>query len=133
MFPGDSYIIGDTAYPLKTWLVTGFKDNGRLNREQQRFNFILSSKRMKIEHTFGLFKGRFRKLKVMMDLDLLEDIPLIVITACVLHNFCLLNEEDVDELLDPHQEDEVNNFENIFGDPEEAASKRNELMEMVCC
>ena len=87
---------------------------------------------MKIEHTFGLFKGRFKKLKVMMDLDLVEDIPLIVITACVLHNFCLLNEEDVDEFLDPHQEGEVNNFENIFGDPEEAASKRNELMEMVC-
>ena len=89
MFPGDSYIIGDTAYPLKTWLVTGFKDNGLLNREQQRFNFILSSKIMKIEHTFGLFKGRFRKDKVIMDLDLVEDIPLIVITACVVHNFCL--------------------------------------------
>ena len=43
-----------------------------------------------------------------MDLDLVEDIPLIVITACVLHNFCLLNEEYVDEFLDPHQEDEVN-------------------------
>ena len=38
MFPGDSYIIGDTAYPLKTWLVTGFRDNGRLSKEQQRFN-----------------------------------------------------------------------------------------------
>ena len=24
------YIIGDAAYPLKTWLLTGFKDNGHL-------------------------------------------------------------------------------------------------------
>ena len=86
---------------------------------------------MKIEHTFGLFKGRFRKLKVMMDLDLVEDVPLLVKTACVLHNFCLLNEDDVVQFLDPHQEDEVNNFENICRDPEEAASKRNEIMEMV--
>ena len=38
-----------------------FKDNGRLSREQNRFNFILSSKRIKVEHTIGLLKGRFRK------------------------------------------------------------------------
>ena len=38
------YTIGDRAYPLKTWLIGGFKDNGRLSREQHRFNFILSSK-----------------------------------------------------------------------------------------
>lgn len=112
--------------------MTGFKDNGRLSREQNCFNFILSSKRMKIEHTFGLFKGRFCKLKVMMDLDLVEDIPLIVISACVLHNFCMLNEDDVDEFLDPQHEDEINNFENIFGDPEVAVKKRAEIMEMVC-
>lgn len=28
LFPGQTYIIGDAAYPLKTWLLTGFKDNG---------------------------------------------------------------------------------------------------------
>ena len=132
MFPGDSYIIGDRAYPLKTWLITGFKDNGRLSREQNRFNFILFSKRIKVEHTIGLLKGRFRKLKVFMDLDLVEDIPLIVIAACVLHNFCMLNEDDVDDFLDPQHEDEINEFENIFGDPEEAVQKRAEIMEMVC-
>ena len=29
-FPGQTYIIGDAAYLLKTWLLTGFKDNGHL-------------------------------------------------------------------------------------------------------
>ena len=48
-----------------------------------------------------------------MDLDLVEDVPLLVITACVFHNFCLFN-EDVADFLDPCEEDEVNNFENIF-------------------
>jgi len=37
--------------------MTGFINNGRLSREQQRFKFILSSKIMKIEHTFGLQKA----------------------------------------------------------------------------
>ena len=66
-----------------------------------------------------------------MGLDLVEDIPLIVIAACVLHNFCMLNEDDVDDFLDPQHEDEIIDFENIFGDPEEAVQKRAEIMEMV--
>ena len=67
-----------------------------------------------------------------MDLDLVEDFLLIVIAACVLHNFCMLNEDDVDDFLDPQHDDKINDFEKIFGDPEEAVQKRTEIMEMVC-
>ena len=117
--------------PLKTWLVTGFKNNGKLTREQRQFNYFLSSTRMKIEHTFGLLKGRFRKLKVMMDIDKVEDIPLIVTSACVLHNFCLLNEDNIDMFLDSEIEQEVNNFQNIFVEQENAKRKRAEIMQLV--
>jgi hypothetical protein len=131
MFPESTYIIGDAAYPLKTWLVTGFKNNGKLTREQKQFNYLLSSTRMKIEHTFGLLKGRFRKLKVMMDIDKVEDIPLIVTSACVLHNFCLVNEDNIDMFLDSDIEQEVNNFQNIFVEQENAKTKRAEIMQLV--
>ena len=131
VFPESTYIIGDAAYPLKTWLVTGFKNNGKLTREQRQFNYFLSSTRMKIEHTFGLLKGRFRKLKVMMDIDKVEDIPLIVTSACVLHNFCLLNEDNIDMFLDSEIEQEVNNFQNIFVEQENAKRKRAEIMQLV--
>ena len=86
---------------------------------------------MKIEHTFGLLKGRFRKLKVMIDIDRVQDIPLLVISACVLHNFCLLNEDDVEMFMDLDIEQEVNNFQHIFGEQEEATRKRAEVMQMV--
>ena len=133
MFPESTYIIGDAAYPLKTWLITGFKNDGKLTREQRQFNYILSSTRMKIEHTFGLLKGRFRKLKVMMDIDKVEDIPLLVTSACVLHNFCLLNEDDMDMFLDSdiEQEQEVNNFQNIFAEQDSGKRKRAEIMQFV--
>ncbi len=131
VFPESTYIIGDAAYPLKTRLVTGFKNNGKLTREQRQFNYFLSSTRMKIEHTFGLLKGRFRKLKVMMDIDKVEDIPLIVTSACVLHNFCLLNEDNIDMFLDSEIEQEVNNFQNIFVEQENAKRKRAEIMQLV--
>lgn len=133
LFPESTYIIGDAAYPLKTWLVTGFKNDGKLTREQRQFNYILSSTRIKIEHTFGLLKGRFRKLKVMMDIDKVEDIPLLVTSACVLHNFCLLNEDNIDMFLesDIEPEHEVNNFENIFAEQDNAKRKRAEIMQLV--
>jgi hypothetical protein len=132
MFPGSAYIIGDAAYPLKTWLMTGFKNNGKLNtREQRHFNYRISSTRMKIEHTFGLLKGRFRKLKVMMDVYKVEDIPLLVTSACVLHNFCLINEGNVEMFLDLDHEQEVNNFQNIFVEQEIAVNKRAEIMQLV--
>ena len=88
---------------------------------------------MKIEHTFRLLKGRFRKLKVMMDIDKVEDIPLLVTSACVLHNFCLLNEDDMDMFLDSdiEQEPEVNNFQNIFAEQDSGKRKRAEIMQFV--
>ena len=107
-------------------LLHGLKNDGKLTREQRQFNYVLSSTRIKIEHTFGLLKGRFWKLKVMMDIDKVEDIPLLVTSACVLHNFCLLNEDNVDVFLesDIEPEHEVNNFENIFAKQDNAKRKR---------
>jgi len=31
-------IVGDTAYPNKTWLIRPFKDNSGLMRDQRKFN-----------------------------------------------------------------------------------------------
>jgi hypothetical protein len=87
---------------------------------------------MKIEHAFGLLKGWFRKFKVMIDIDRVEDIPLLVISACVLHNICLLNEEEVEMFLDLEAEQEINNFQNIFVEQEEATIKRAAIMGIVC-
>jgi hypothetical protein len=67
----------------------------------------------------------------MMDIDKVEDIPLIVTSACVLHNFCLVNEDNIDMFLDSDIEQEVNNFQNIFVEQENAKTKRAEIMQLV--
>ncbi|RLU21199.1 hypothetical protein DMN91_005572, partial [Ooceraea biroi] len=56
------HILGDTAYPLKKYLITPYKDYGNLTEEQRNFNYKFCVCRVKIENAFGLLKARFRQL-----------------------------------------------------------------------
>ena len=55
-------IVGDSAYPLKTWLLRPVKDNGTLTREQKKFNKQLSKAKIVSEHAIGKTKGRWQVL-----------------------------------------------------------------------
>ena len=55
-------IIGDGAYPLSTWLLKPFPDNGALTRQQTKFNRTLSSARSIVGRAFGLLKVCWRCL-----------------------------------------------------------------------
>ena len=57
LFPRKTHLLGDSAYPLKRWVLTPFRDNGRLTRRQKRYNFVHSSTRMIVERSLGLLKG----------------------------------------------------------------------------
>ena len=86
LFPRNTHLLGDFAYPLMSWVLTPFRDNGRLTRRQKRYNFVHSSTRMVVERSLSLLKGKCRKLKTQMDIDKVEDAPVIIAAACVLHN-----------------------------------------------
>ena len=82
-------VVGDSAYPLKTWLLPVIKDNGALNRDQKKFNKELSKARIVSEHAFGLLKGRWRALLKRLDEDHWRT-PNTIIACCVLHNICII-------------------------------------------
>lgn len=105
LIPDTNHLIGDTAYPLSNFLITPYKDNGHLTRGQIIYNNRLSSIRSTIERAFVLLKGKFRKLKYleMYNMDLVN---YAIASACILHNFLLIEEGDCDEY------DEVENEEN---------------------
>ena len=84
---------------------------------------------MVIERAFALLKGRFRRLKYV-DIDKVDDIPKIVIAACVLHNISLCNEDIVLDFMD-NQDDEVNEYESILTPNSPAVQKRTEIMEYL--
>ena len=77
------------------WLMVPYRDNGHLTRQQIRFNEALSSQRQVIERAIGLLKGRWRKLQYLNLLSV-KHMTIFIMAACVLHNFCLIN-DDFDE------------------------------------
>ena len=54
LFPNNSHLIGDLAYPIRQHLMVGFKNNGRLTPAQHKFNRSLSSARSSIERAYAL-------------------------------------------------------------------------------
>lgn len=87
------HLVGNTAYPLKKWLMKGFTDEPTLTPEQRHFNSQLSSARTVVEKAFERLKGRWRCLLKRTDVDY-TFMPDIVTACCILHNVCELNKEE---------------------------------------
>ena len=71
-FQGKTFLLGDKGCVgvAKSWIVTPFRDNDDLLREQVDFNRRVSSTRVVVEEVFGILKARFRGLKKMELRDL---------------------------------------------------------------
>lgn len=66
----------------------GFKNNGLLILQQQRFNATLNQIRSKIKSAFAFMKGRFRRLKLVENIRL-DVIVSIIMASCVLQSICI--------------------------------------------
>ena len=76
-----------SAYPVCQWILPPFKDNSALSHNQKQYNFEHSSKRITIEHAFGLLKTRFQRLT--QPTRNITDLPSVIVACCCLHNLCM--------------------------------------------
>ena len=70
--------------------------NGGSTPQEQYFGLCLCRARMVIECAFGRLKARFAGLKRPTDINL-QDLPHVIYTCFVLHNFCEGSKETVAE------------------------------------
>lgn len=104
-FPDNAYMLGDTAYQPTAWVVVPYKNVENISQRKIQFNKLMSSPRVKIEHSFGMVKNRFRRILHFTEIRRFKLMNEIVISACVLHNICILQNDCWNDFGEP----EINN------------------------
>ncbi|XP_066583580.1 putative nuclease HARBI1 [Prorops nasuta] len=131
-FPEDSHLLGDAAYINQRHVMTPFINNGHLSREQEIYNTRLSSARLKVERSIGLLKRRWRYLVEKLPMTKTDLIPYYIITCCVLHNFCLLNNNMyARQPITPGQLHEMSPLAVPLESKSQGDEKRNEIMQII--
>ena len=90
------HLVGDAAYPIKSYLLKPFRETGNLTQPQRTFNHRLSCVRVVSERAIGRWKGRFKRLKYL-DCRSPVKAHLIITATAVLHNFCILRSDVMEE------------------------------------
>lgn len=120
-----SHLVGDAAYPIGPQLMTPYRDNGHLSEKQKRFNTCLSRARVTIERAFGLLKTRFRRL-FYMETKRPDIIVTLIITACVLHNACLMWGDTFEVPKATHKQDEESTTEYMSAEARRPGMEKRE-------
>ena len=80
-------LLGDDAYPLKTFLMKPFTKRN-LSNEEAIFNYRLSRARRTVECAFGIITAKWRLLIKAIETTV-EKAERIVKCVCLLHNICI--------------------------------------------
>lgn len=82
-------IYGDAAYPLREWLLVGYRDRLNATAKQIKFNRCGSRARVIVESAFGKLKGQWRCLMDGLRTDTPADWKLTIAACCILHNITI--------------------------------------------
>ncbi len=127
LFTPGTFLLRDTAYPVKNWLITPYKDNGHLTVERRRFNRKVSSVRQVVERAIGHLKGRFRRLRSIHVYDV-ESLIKITQCGCILHNICVLSGDELHDFIEADPDLNPNNYQHIHGNADVGLEFRNQLV-----
>lgn len=80
------YVLGDSRLPLLPWLVTPYSSNDD-EEDGFEFNNVARAALRAVEIAFAKVRARWRILDRKWKLEMVEFLPFVVTTGCLLHNF----------------------------------------------
>jgi hypothetical protein len=93
------YLIGDSGYPLLSWLMVPHRGLQQLTVVERLFNRKLLRGRCVIENAFGILKQTFRELLRKSELPVIF-LPNVISACAILHNVLLgQSHDEVERLL----------------------------------
>ncbi|XP_050065584.1 putative nuclease HARBI1 isoform X1 [Aphis gossypii] len=114
------FLLGDSGYALRPWLLTPFL-NVEANTPEYRFNEVFCRARSTIERCNGVLKMRFRCLLKDRTLHYSPNKASKIVLACVvLHNLCI--EENVPLINEEVEDDDFGIYQAV--DNEEMSQSR---------
>jgi hypothetical protein len=115
-------LLGDSAYPLRPWLMTPFP--GDPDGAKGRYNKAHIQTRNVVERAFGVMKNRFFALKTGLRLKDPKKCSNIIISAVILHNLCIKFGDNGEDLSESEDEDEPEDEGPLPGEDEEVGPER---------
>ena len=92
--PMPYFIVGDDAFPLKTWLMKPLPHRN-MTVDERVFNYRLSRARRVVENAFGLLAARFRCLLTAVPHNP-DKVSTVVLSCCVLYNILMIKNHTMD-------------------------------------
>lgn len=93
-------LVGDEAFPLKSYLLRPYPGRGGLTPEQDIYNYRLSRARRIIENTFGIIASQWRIYRKPI-IASPENAKLMVQATVCLHNWLRRQDNDVNMYVPP--------------------------------
>ena len=117
--PGE-YLMADAGYALRFYICTPYRKPAALIPENQVFNILFSTARVKIEHVNGILKARFSSLKgLRIQVKKLDDFVRVnewIVVCIILYNMLHSFNDDWDEDDIDVEEDEGVDIANVNTD-----------------
>ena len=123
----DYFLLGDSGYPLRTWLLTPLEGDYVPGTPDYNYNVAHKNTRCKIECCNGVLKNRFRCLLKHRVLHVTPYKACKIINACiVLHNMCISN-----NIPEPNNDDLRDVDFGMFGGYEDEQQEANNIVRRI--